>query len=243
MMKLYRYISTKRFNEMIESKKLYFANPFLDWEDKKEGYLIRYLENTKEWPEYIREPYKQIIINIPNLIRCQSWCKAYNDKQMWEEYGDGCEGVMIETTWNKLGALYYNKHKVESMEVEYIDSKSIPIEIDSDGKYKTRDSNKSKVEVSNEIVRVVDSKNGITYIAECLRKKSEEFSFENEVRAYTVNDDINNKSGIFVTIPIISNFINKVVPNPKAGEKYKTQIKEICNKNKIEFKNEENYMN
>ncbi len=223
----------KRFEQMCEETSLYFVNPFVKWTDKKEGFLYRAATENSEKIRNILEKRKfgkqqyQLFVNgglFPKeekesldwfSMRCQSWCKTENSGYMWEEYGKE-NGICISVESARLLQLYYDRHKVEGMNVKYVEERDIEQEIDE-----------------------LRGKHGEFYFTKALQIKNKNpFEEEDEYRLYVIlldekghNICENNVEG--VNIPIneaIESFIEKVYVSPFAGVGIKKDTLRICKK-------------
>lgn len=230
-MYLYRYIKYKRFEELLESSKLYFANPF-SWPDKKEGFLYREIKSPgglEKVAQIMREQgAEESLIQawIGQLksntypVRCQCWCQEKDSPQMWETYCKDHinDGVMIKTCPQRLGQLQYGGHIVEMISVQY----------------------KNSLSLEEEIADAFDIRHGICYFPRLFRMKRMEYAFEKEYRAYTIldgpiEDEEENGKGINVSIPDVSGFICAASVHPNASEAHISLVSELCERFGILF--------
>jgi len=253
-MHVYRYIPFERFKEVVEEKTLYFVNPFVYWSDKKEGFLYRIAQSSKQiarieemlknnrYKDKIIMQLKQGGLCYSNCIkkneisdwygmRCQSWCKEENSKEMWQAYSFNNQSICIEVWLHKLACLHYGKNKIEWLPVEYNNDLS------------TKDIMINDKVLYKELKKVCDKSNFFYTLV--LTTKSKEYSFEKECRLYVGLLDYDTgeyigkddeKEGIKVTIDEdISSFISKVYCHPESPNDYKNKIEEYCNKHKLRF--------
>lgn len=241
-MEVYRYIDYNRFKEIVEKKKLYFVNPFTEWDDDKEGFLYREaqrcgdLEESSEILKNIKNK-KAIIDQLRNGglykqkdskevldwfgMRCQSWSKSKDSQEMWNNYSYNKRAICIATDTGKLLQLHYNDRKVEGVNVVY----------------------KNNLNVEDEIKCDI-SRNGtqfnFPFVLSC--KLKDEFMYENEYRLYINLLDscgrFNGKdhNGVFVPIDFeITEFINEVYCHPDATKDFVDEVKKYCGKNGLRF--------
>ena len=219
-MLLYRYISYEKFLDMIQKSQLYFANPFKEWDDKKEGYIFKTtqtakgrekiisalnsFETTDEFKEVCMKYFKNEIYGI----RCQSWTTKGNSRRLWKDYTNK-DGVMIQSSFDKINSLKYETHSVELIKVKY-----------------------RKISIYKDIKKAIDFKKQIIYFPFFLKSKRNKFEYEQEYRAYVIQTDPKDE-GIFVDIPNLLDFIINVTPNPNSDMNNINKIKNICEKHGI----------
>lgn len=238
-MKVYRYFNFERLKEVIESKKLYFVNPFVKWSDTKEGVLYRLAQNASDLVVIEKilcgNRYKKQLMeqlqngslfkkNDGNVLdwfgmRCQSWSMSRNSAEMWENYSYDNRAVCIAVDVPKLLSLHSKNQKVEGFSVNY----------------------KSEIDVSEELKQVL-GKGGEFYFPFILRSKlKEQFGFENEYRLYVLQSDSEghfeeNHDGVFVDIDYkIDEFIDEVLVHPNAPDDFVNLVKEYVAKYNIHF--------
>ena len=214
-MYLYRYISLKRFKQLLESSSLFFVDPLTAWPDEKEGFLYREMK-TKEGQEKIIQImenqgisqadikfWADALAGEPYGLRCQCWCKDGNSLQMGREYVSDHNGLRIKISSDRLRSFEYKKHSVELIKIIYKD-----------------------LSLEDEIKEVFSPKDRAFYFPRAFSFKRTKYSFEKEVRAYTLTED--KEEHIMVPIKDISTFICDVLPHPNASELCVSEIEKLC---------------
>jgi len=157
-------------------------------------------------------------------IRCQSWCKERDSKEMWRNYDTDNTAVMISAELIELRKLSYKEYRVEGLEVKYRDRLLIKDEIDN------------SVGTNRQF-----------YFPLIIGSKSMDYSFEKEYRLYIVplREKIQFPEMEELVIeplpPIIkiqinpSSLIQEVLANPNADEKFIENVRFFCENNEINF--------
>ena len=110
---LWRYFSTERFLELLDSSELYFAAA-TQFEDPFEGSVAVVSPEYKSDPRYEEmEMYEKAFYELKRLTKINCWHRAnYKSDAMWKLYAIKREGVAICTT-PKLISEAFTPYKVK----------------------------------------------------------------------------------------------------------------------------------
>lgn len=233
---MYHYLKYEYFEKLIDSKRLRFANPFLEWDDedhtemkilkcifeKDEKTIEKVREATKKYSQDCNEFLERINKKICESIKCQCWTYD-NGNYMWEK-DERKYDVRIKSSKQYFIDNYNN---IKPVDVNYL----------------TDDYNNFLTEA----LRLFITEKGMEpkYLFGLKRKAFEQ---EKEVRLiidkkwsdfYTDNKDNNIDGKGDVEYIDISNNINKLIlevnVSPYIKPNLKSKVREICRKNNLNY--------
>ena len=230
-MKVYRYMSFRRFAELLFTQELALVNP-AKWPDQYETYAIRELLDGKNQEKYrllfddhgipferFFNVFRDVVKDILDESYCLCFSRSKDAEVMWNAYGYQNNAVMIRTSVDKLQALspeYLSVFRVRyDLKNTQVDSLLEICEFDDDGGVIFHDCD------------------------ELLRHKRKCFQYENEMRLVGASFyDVPHRLGqgiVYLPIGDISDFVERVMAHPLADDGYVNLIKKMCSHFGIQF--------
>ncbi len=218
---LYRYMSFKRFYQMLFQKRIAFVLPE-KWDDEYERFWQKSLsseEGKKRCKEYIKhykgDPHKiktQIeSLSEANFKNTYSLCfsRCRDEELLWRAYSDDKKGIMITTSCGRIEDLFDSPPHIEEIKydlnpADMFDWFMKHFMVLSDGSVVNWD------------------------ICEFLKHKRSCFSYEKEVRVMYHHFEPTEEGIIYRDIPSLSDFICEVLVHPLADDEYVEVIKLLC---------------
>ena len=221
-MELHRYISFESFVDIVQSKSLKFVYPPVAWEDTYEGYAYRAMQTLSGRERIfsilisrgVDKDHAGLFLNdgLLSTLRYQCWSKAKDKVAMWSIYSYSSKALMISTKSEELEKLTINgRRNVQLMPVNYVQSLSLEDELTA-------------------LTPTTFTSNLI------FQSKRNEFSHEEEIRAYIDTNGILNKQ-LPLSVPIknVQEFIGGVLVHPNSPTWYVDVVQEYCKANGINF--------
>lgn len=253
---LYRYIPFEQLKKVVETKTLYFARPFEEWEDTCEGYLFRELKNgdlstKQEFLDTFPEDQRENVIKSINSckdVRAMCWSYSKDDAELWSAYNYDAESVMYAVNKKELFGLTYSYNSLPDTVLQQIftEKELSMLESSFDGLRKIPMIFQpiiyvSKLSLLDELEMLKDvfvNERGIEWSYDViLGRKREKYSFEKEIRLLIhvpfFSDEKARKG--FVDIPNINKLIEGIMVNPKATDEFVEKVKSFCEKENLNF--------
>ena len=229
-MKVYRYLSFRRFSELLFMKELALINP-AKWPDQYEMYTVLELFDSGNQERYqmLFDDYeipfeknfdmlRETVEAVLNDSYCLCFSRSKDSEVMWNAYSYQNNARMIRTSVDKLLAL-----APESLSVARVryDLKSTQLDFLLEN---------CEFEAGGLTIHHSD---------ELLRHKRKCFQYENELRLIGGSfDDSPHRMGdgiVYLPIADISNFVERVMVHPLADDGYVSLIEKICQHFGIQF--------
>lgn len=229
-MKVYRYLSFRRFSELLFMKELPLINP-AKWSNQYEMYAVRELFDNESQERYQMlfnnygipfeknfDMLRETVEAILNDSYCLCFSRSKDSEVMWNAYSYQNNALMIRTSVDKLLAL-----APESLTVARVQY----------------DLKSTQLDFLIENCEFEDCGLIISHIDELLCHKRKCFQYENELRLIGGSfDGGSHRMGngiVYLPIEDISNFVERVMVHPSADDGYVDLIKKICQHFGIQF--------
>lgn len=224
---LFRYMSFRRFEEMIHSKTISANNP-AKWSDQYELYWkdkLNISEGRQQLSDYLKgkvldkdinwyEKTTSIILDLLYKRVCAICFSKNGDQEvMWRANSECDSTVMIKTSVDKLLNLKGNNDfDFVLREIKYEEDEKFNIEF-----------------FLNKISIPFDRNIGIEDIDDLFFVKRERFDYEEEARLLVKQMDLNDiKDRVSLVIPDLTSFIEGVMVHPLANDSRVETVKILC---------------
>lgn len=228
--KLYRYMSFRRFSELLFTQELALVNP-AKWPDQYETYALRkvvdtkYQEKCRQLFDAYRIPFEanyHLLCDLFRIILEGSYCLCFSRSKdaevMWNAYHHQNNAIMIQTSTDKLLALSPGDLSVLRVQYDLNDT-----QLDS-------------------LLHSCEFEDGAVVMGDCvelLRHKRKCFQYEKEMRLIgSFFGDVPYRCDnglVYLPVHDISGFMETVMVHPLADDGYVRLIEKMCHHFGIHF--------
>lgn len=218
MMELCRYVSFRRFCEMLFFQCITLVSPDM-WSDKYENYVFNLISQGRlsdDFKEQIKKENSfddeqvELIIEFASDLCCAARCLCFSQsidsEVMWNAYKYDNEAVMWKTT----------DEKIQSITSDYVLTK-VEYDLENIG--------------LKGFVQQFSSYKGDVALKEAqgfLSHKRSFFQYENEWRIISMHYSNTCSKTCSYKIPSLSSFVDGVLVHPLASDEYVRLVKKIC---------------
>lgn len=224
-MELCRYVSFKRFCEMLFSQELTLIKPE-KWNDKYENYLLQIVNRQDGLTEFKAELMAasgfsaEIVDNMVEFAKrlcsislCLCFSMSIDSEVMWNAYNDNNETIMWKTTDRKL----------ESISRDF-DLRIVRYDLEEIG-----------FRAFLELFSLYNDHTSIINAYEFFIHKRSMFSYEDELRVVDISTENKDLEVRAYPIPSLKDFIDGVMVHPLASARYVSMVEQICHYFDIQF--------
>ncbi|MBI9014365.1 MAG: DUF2971 domain-containing protein [Clostridiales bacterium] len=219
MTKLYRFMSLKRFKELVEKKELVLVKPSM-WEDPYESYIYKALQDDigrskikdLNFARLGKETYDDEFIQLfGDNYYGQCWTETNDSDAMWRIYSYENTTIRVEVMLEDLKELSNHGPKVIDGKVSYVSDMSLEKEVEK-----------------------VFFKDHVNALNVYLTKRKE-FEHENEHRIMIFNHLGSSSNILPLAISNVETFIKSVMLHPQAADELNEEMIKYCNKMNLNY--------